>query len=59
MKELVNLLRVRYPDLKTRFLTALQTLDPHNLWPPMVARHLRSDGTPIREGVMELDYCEE
>jgi len=44
MKALVDSLSESYPDLKTRFLTALQTLDPQNLWPPMVARHLPRRG---------------
>jgi len=41
MKELVGLLEERYPDLRTRFLTALQTLDQQNMWPPMVCRNMR------------------
>ncbi len=40
MKELVAWLGNRYPDVKTRFLTALQTMDPANLWPPMVCRNI-------------------
>lgn len=40
MKELVGWLNDRYPDLKTRFLTAFQTLDPENMWPPMVCRNI-------------------
>jgi len=41
MKELVESLHGRYPELRTRFLTALQTLDLQNLWPPMVRRNSR------------------
>jgi tRNA(Ile)-lysidine synthase TilS/MesJ len=39
MKELVAMLSDRYPELRTRFLTAFQTLEPDNLWPPMVCRN--------------------
>lgn len=41
MKDLVSLLSNQYPELRTRFLTAFQTLDTTNLWPPMVCRNLR------------------
>lgn len=51
MKKLVEMLDERYPDLKTRFLTAFQTLDPQNLWPPMVSRHLANGGTDKGKGV--------
>ncbi len=33
-KEIVAWLSERYPEFRTRFLTALQTLDTNNLWPP-------------------------
>lgn len=36
MKELVSSLSDQYPELRTRFLTAFQTLEPSNLWSPMV-----------------------
>ena len=45
MKNLVSSLSGRYPELRTRFLTALQTLDPKNLWPPMIRR-----GPVVRQG---------
>jgi len=41
MKELVGSLVELFPELKTRFLSALQTLDPQNMWPPMVCRNMR------------------
>ncbi|AGL03058.1 adenine nucleotide alpha hydrolase [Desulfoscipio gibsoniae] len=44
MKELVEMLSDRYPEFKTRFLTAFQTLDPSNLWPPMTGRDWRRGG---------------
>ncbi|MCG8400842.1 MAG: tRNA 2-thiocytidine(32) synthetase TtcA [Firmicutes bacterium] len=47
MKDLVAWLDERYPDLKTRFLTALQTMDPQNMWPPMVCRNIHA----LRDGV--------
>lgn len=49
MKQLVSTLSERYPELRTRFLTAFQTLDPDNLWPPMVCRNPREAGAPERE----------
>jgi tRNA(Ile)-lysidine synthase TilS/MesJ len=33
IKEVVHHLVGLYPELRTRFLTALQTMDPNNLWP--------------------------
>lgn len=53
MRELVGWLSERYPELKTRFLTAFQNLDPENMWPPMVCRNVhelitagRAEGGP-------------
>ena len=39
MKNLVSGLNEQYPELRTRFLTAFQTLDPKSLWPPMIRRN--------------------
>lgn len=55
VKELVDLLNERYPELKTRFLTAFQTLDPHNLWPPMTDSRLRCAGADAGQKVIETD----
>jgi len=54
MKNLVAALSETYPELKTRFLTALQTLDPQNLWPPMVTRHFLKKGSATEEGTLDL-----
>ncbi|SFG25697.1 tRNA(Ile)-lysidine synthase TilS/MesJ [Desulfotomaculum arcticum] len=43
MKSLVSGLSQQYPELRTRFLTAFQTLDSKNLWPPMVRRRPMPD----------------
>lgn len=59
MKGLVNSLNERYPELKTRFLTAFQTLDPQNLWPPMVTRRLRRGSTVTGEEITGVPYIGE
>ncbi|MCL2337595.1 MAG: tRNA 2-thiocytidine biosynthesis TtcA family protein [Firmicutes bacterium] len=42
MKELLLLLEERYPDLRAKFLTALQTQDLKNMWPPVACRNMRA-----------------
>ncbi len=54
MVKLMDLLSERYPDIKTRFLTAFQRLDSQNLWPPIVERNLRNNGADVGEGAMNI-----
>lgn len=51
MKKLLEMLDGLYPDIKTRFLTAFQTLDTQNMWPPKVNCHLDGGGINKGEGV--------
>ncbi|MTI86054.1 MAG: tRNA 2-thiocytidine(32) synthetase TtcA [Firmicutes bacterium] len=47
MAEIIDYLGGRYPDIRRRFLTALQSLDTQNLWPlPLNKRRLPQDNPP-------------
>ena len=48
IKGLLESLEKRYPDIKNKFLTALQKMDPENLWPAMAA-HVPIGGAPPKE----------
>lgn len=47
MSEIIDRLGEKYPDLRRSFVTALQSLDPKNLWPPALStRRLPQENPP-------------